>query len=161
MKPVLVLCLGNEVLSDDAFGFHVANRLQESDDLDERVEVIYASLAGFNLLDLIRDRTKLLIVDTIVTSRVAPGELHFFPMGQFAPSYGLTTSHQLSLPTALALGEKLGMHMPRDIDVLAVEAQDIATLSEQLTPPVQQALMPAIERIRNWVAQQTQEGCHV
>ncbi len=160
MSSTLVLCLGNDVLSDDAFGFHLARRLQEQEELEGKADVQFAPLAGFNLLPLLQNHERLLIVDTIVTGRALPGTIHFFPMGEETPSRLLTSSHQISLPHALALGRALGMAMPESIDVLAVEAQDVCTLSEEMTPPVEEALEPALSRVAEWIATSLSEEYH-
>ena len=151
MIPTLILCLGNEILSDDAFGFRIANMLKQNGGLGEGTEVVYASLAGFNLLGILENRERALIVDTILTGNAEPGTIHFFHHGYFAPSLNLVSSHEVSLPAALKLGGLLGLNLPGTLDVLAVEAADVSTLSEQLTPPVESALQPAVERIKDWL----------
>lgn len=157
MRPDLVLCLGNEILSDDSFGFKIANLLNSRFDFGGLAEVIFSPLGGFKLIDLLKGRKRTLVVDTIVTGKAAPGTLHFFEMGHLAPAKNLTCSHQISLPTALALGREYGMDMPERIDVLAVEAKDIRTLNESLTPQVEAALNPAIDRIVGWLGIQNKQ----
>lgn len=151
MKPVLILCLGNEVLSDDGFGPAVAHRMQTALAENPSVEVLYASVAGLNLLDAIDRRSRVLIVDSILTGKADAGHLHFFPANITVPTRALVGSHQISLPVALSLGECLGLHMPERIDILAVEADDVCTLSELMTPPIAAAVEPAIQRIREWI----------
>lgn len=151
MRPDIVLCLGNEILSDDSFGYKIANILQNRYQFDSRAEVVFSPLGGFKLIDLLKERERALVIDTIQTGKAAPGTLHFFEMGHFAPAKNLTCSHQISLPTALALGREYGIDMPERIDVLAVEAKDTTTLNENLTPPVAAALDPAIDRILVWI----------
>lgn len=160
-KPILILCLGNEVLCDDAFGPTVAKLIDNAQQTCDRVEVIFAPLAGFRLLDLLRGREKVLIVDSIVTENCRPGTLHFFPMGNLTPSRGLTTSHQMSLPTALDLGRKLGYLMPEHIDVLAVEIADNTTLSETMTEAVAAAVPVAVGHIEHWLGTHTLEVADV
>ncbi len=156
MCPILVLCLGNEVLSDDRFGYEIAERLGR-DYLGPDVDVEFASAAGFNLVDLLRQRQHVLIVDTILTSQNEPGTLHFFPVGNLSLTNGLIHSHQINLPTALEFGRKMGDAMPEDIQVLAVEARDVTTLSERLTPPVAGVIDPTLDQIRGWVAAKESE----
>jgi hydrogenase maturation protease len=144
------LCLGNEILSDDAFGYKIAQLLTNQNDLGDDVQVVFSSQAGFNLLDLLKDRSRVLIVDTIKTGSTEPGTLHYFPMGQLTPSHRLTCSHEISLPTAIEFGRNLGISMPPDLDVLAVEAKDTETLSEHLTKPVEDVINKAIAQIREW-----------
>lgn len=152
-----MLCLGNEIISDDRFGPEIARRLEATAD-DLRADVIFAPVAGFQLIDLLDGRESVLIVDTIRTQNAEPGTLHFFAAGTLTPSHHLTTSHQISLPTALELGKQLGADMPRFIDVLAVEAQDLETLAEALTPPVRAALDEAESLIRHWIEQHSEEN---
>ncbi len=154
MKPILVLCLGNEVLSDDRFGAEIADQLRD-DDFGPDVEVLFVAAAGFTLLDLLANRRSVLIVDTILTGTSIPGTLHFFPIGKLTPSKNLINSHQINLPTALEFGRKMGYHMPEDIQVLAVEAQDVTTLAEKLTEVVAASLPDALTRIRAWISEKS------
>lgn len=151
MKPLLILCLGNEILTDDALGPTVAKRLGPRFVSDGDVEVLFAPLAGFNLLDFLNHRHHVLIVDSIVTGKVPPGSISMFPGGHLTPSNGLINSHQINLPTALKLGRELGYTMPADIDILAVEALDVTTLSEQLTGEVAASVEQVVTRIIDWV----------
>lgn len=160
LKSTLILCLGNEVLSDDAFGPTIAQKLESEPLLRDDVEVIFAPVAGFALLDLLQHRERVLVIDSIVTETGLPGSLHFFPMGHLTPSRNLTTSHQMSLPTAIDLGRKMGYVMPEHIDVLAVEVQDVTTLSEHMTPRIKSAIEPAITSVKQWLASHTQEDSH-
>ena len=150
MKPLL-LCLGNEIVSDDRFAFEVAVRLQVKNELMNRVDIEAVSVAGFALLDLMNHRSRVLIVDTIQTGEVDPGTLSMFTDNHFIPSSHLTNSHQLSLPTSIEFGRELGYEIPKQIDILVVEAEDVFTLSEQLTPAVEQAIPQAIAYIEQWL----------
>ena len=151
MKPILVLCLGNDILSDDAIGPTVANRFKTVYTEIKEVEVLFAPVAGFNLLDLLHNRESVLIVDSIITGKVDTGTIHFFAADNLTPSNGLINSHQINLPTALQLGKILGYSMPNKIDILAIEVKNITTISEQLTPKVAKAVDKVIERITFWI----------
>ena len=150
MNPILVLCLGNEVLCDDALGFFASQRLCAELPADDTTDIVYSSIAGFSLLDLLNERKRVLIVDVIQTGGT-PGTIHFFPAGNLTPSQQLINSHQISLPTALALGRQFGLALPETVDVIAVEAQDVETLSETMTSPVARALDEAVARIKQWI----------
>ncbi len=155
MKPILVLCLGNDILSDDAFGVEVAKALMTSMPQADITDVEFAPVAGFALLEMLCTRKKALIIDTIQTYSCSPGTLHFFPAGHLIPSNHLVSSHQINLPTALALGAELDLDMPDVIDILAVEAQDVITFGFAMTAAVENAVPEAIERVREWIRHQT------
>lgn len=150
MPPLLVLCLGNDVLTDDAFGPLVAARLNSTHASDD-VDILFAPVAGFRLIELLRRRRSVLIVDAITTGMSVPGTLHYFPLGRLAPSRGLINSHQINLPTALELGRQLGEEMPTDIQVLACEAGDVETLGETPTTAVLDAIEPAVAAVEAWI----------
>ena len=156
-KPLLILCLGNELISDDGFGPEIARKLSFEGDLLEHADVVFAPVAGFHLIDLLADREKVLIVDTIRTGKAAPGTIYSFPAGELTPSFNLTTSHQISLPIALELGRRFGAKMPRVLDLIAVEAEDLETLSEELSPPVRAAIGKALDLIKEWIYRNTLE----
>jgi hydrogenase maturation protease len=61
MKTV-ILGLGNPILTDDAVGIKIAQKLQEE---NPKLEVIETSEAGIALLDLITGYDKLIIIDSI------------------------------------------------------------------------------------------------
>lgn len=161
MKPILVLCLGNEILADDAIGPTIANRLERVYADDKDVETLFTPRAGFVLLDLFHNRESVLIIDSIMTNKVKPGTIHFFSADYLTPSNGLINSHQINLPTAIQLGEKLGYKMPNDIDILAIEVEDITTISEQLTPAVANAVDTAIDKISFWIKATRKEMVYV
>jgi len=124
VKPILVLCLGNDLLTDDRLGAVVAQRLQSELPDSIPVEIIFAPLAGFALLDLLHDRQYALVVDTILTGKAEPGTISFIPGGISAPTKNLTCSHQASLPTIIGLARQINVPLPECIDILAVEAED-------------------------------------
>lgn len=157
MKSTLILCLGNEILSDDGFGCAVAAGLEKRLSLELDVEVEFASRAGYYLIERLSGCQRALIVDSVGTGLEKPGTLRFHSRGVFTPSNHLTCSHQLSLPTALELARHLAIDMPEEIDILTVEAADIETLSTTMTPDVAAAVDPAIERILNWI---NRRECH-
>ena len=149
-KP-LILCLGNEIVADDRFGYEIAERLAGDCHVGEAAEVVFAARAGFELIPLLTDRPAALIVDTIRTGRDEPGTLRWHEMRAFAPTKNLTTSHQISLPTALEFARLYQIPVPAEIDVLTVEAADLETLQEKLTPRIAAALEPAQRMIRQWL----------
>ncbi|MBM3327482.1 MAG: hydrogenase maturation protease [Calditrichaeota bacterium] len=150
VQPLLILCLGNEVVSDDRLGYEIWLRLSKCA-LPEDVEALFEPAAGFRLLDLLSGRRRVLIVDAIITGSAPPGALHFFPAGHLTPSRQLTSSHQINLPTALELGRMMDIPMPDKIDVLAVEAEDVTTLKEALTEPVAMVVPEVVQKALDWI----------
>lgn len=142
----LIVGIGSTILSDDGVGVHVVERLRESG-LPDNVDTLELGTAGLSMLDLVDGYDRLIIVDAIVTG-AAPGTLHTLRGEDVACAHHLSTTHEADLPTTLALGRELpGLEMPTDIAVIAIEAADLTTFSEQLTAEVAAAIPRAMTAV--------------
>ena len=142
----LIAGIGSTILSDDGVGVHVVHRLLERP-LPPGVDVVDIGTGGLALLDLVSGYDKLVLVDAAVTG-AAPGTVHRFAGTDVASTVHLGVGHDADLPTTLALGKDLmGMSMPDDVIVIAVEAADITTFSVQLTPAVEAAIPTVLAAI--------------
>jgi hydrogenase maturation protease len=80
-KPVLVLGLGNDILSDDAVGLNVAREIRRHLSDSDGIEVQETSEMGLALLDHIVGFADLILVDAVQTRQAPPGFLHEFDGG--------------------------------------------------------------------------------
>jgi hydrogenase maturation protease len=143
---VLVLGVGNPILSDDGVGIHVARELMRRKLPGIDVEELAAS--GLELLDVVRGYDKVIIVDAIQTTKGKPGELHILEEKDFEKSIHGSSPHGINIATALALGRKLvPKEMPKEVVFFAIEAEDLVNVAERLTPKVAKALPGIVERI--------------
>jgi hydrogenase maturation protease len=53
--------------------------------------------------------------------------------------------HDIDLPTVLKLGRHMGLQMPGQVLIYAIQAEDAHTFGETMTTPVQQAMARAVE----------------
>lgn len=156
MSPrLLVLGLGNTILTDDGVGIHVARRVKELIS-DDRVAVVEASLAGFNLLDLVVGYDAVIIVDAIECGDVPVGEVCELDTDSFRASARLASVHDVDLATALKLGDVLKLHMPKAVEIYGISVADPRTFGEGCTPEVERAI-PGVarviaERVRSFLA---------
>jgi hypothetical protein len=51
-------------------------------------------------------------------------------------------AHEVSIGVAFQLAERMGIRMPTEVEILAVEAGDTCTIAEGLTPAVEAAVAP-------------------
>lgn len=144
---VLILGVGNPILSDDGVGIHVARELKKRKMPGVDVEELAAS--GLELLDVVRGYDKVVIIDAIQTTKGTPGELHILEEKDFEKSIHGASPHGINIATALALGRKLVPNeMPKEVVFFAVEAEDLVNVSERLTPKVAKALPRIVEQVR-------------
>ena len=91
---------------DDAVGLEAARRIAA--DRAAEIEVVLADRPGIALIDLLRDVPVAIVIDAVRSGRV-PGTVHDLDLGEIARLAGCRfTSHDASLPEALALAEALG-----------------------------------------------------
>jgi hydrogenase maturation protease len=141
----LVLGLGNPICADDGVGPRVARELEGK--LDENVTVMEASLAGLNLLDLLVGYDRAIIVDAIQTKEGRVGRIYRLGLEEFKATRHATSTHDVNLTTALELGKRLGLALPRKIDILAIEVADTNRFNEACTPGVAEAIPVCAELI--------------
>jgi hydrogenase maturation protease len=148
---VLILGVGNPILSDDGVGIHVARELKKRKMPGVDVEELAAS--GLELLDVVRGYDKVVIIDAIQTTKGKPGELYILEEKDFEKSIHGSSPHGINIATALALGRKLVPNeMPKEVVFFAVEAEDLVNVSEKLTPRVAKALPRIVERVEKELA---------
>jgi hydrogenase maturation protease len=146
MSKVLVLGLGNDVLTDDAIGLQVVRRLQRRLAGDPGVDVRETTEMGLALLDHMTGYRAVVIVDSIQTGRAAPGYVHEVEAASLTTLSG-RTPHFLGVSETLALGRQLDLPMPTDVRIFAIEVEDPFTLGTQMTPALAAALPLIAERI--------------
>lgn len=134
----------------------------QKEQLPAGVDVVAAETAGLDLLHLLEDYARTIVVDAIVTG-AAPGTIHIFHLDDL-PGFPLqhpTLAHELDLVTTLQLGKKLEMNMPRQIDIVAVEAQEITLFSDQLSLQVAQAIPRILQTVQRCLQMnfQTPSSC--
>jgi hydrogenase maturation protease len=155
IEKTLVVGLGNPILTDDGVGVIVANNVEqalETLDLDS-VTVTEASVGGLRLMELMVGFDRVILIDAILSSNGAkPGTIQFMSLEDLrdiSPTQHSTCAHDTSLITALDLGKKLGLHLPDEIIIYAVEVANVSDFSDQPTPAVAEAVPKVIELVLN------------
>jgi len=143
---VLVLGLGNDILTDDAVGLHIAAAVRPRLASIANVEVKATTEMGLALLDEIAGHEGLVLVDAVQTGKVPAGHIHEMDPGEFTGVL-TTVPHFLGIRETLALGNLLGLPMPDRVKIVAVEVEDPFTLGTTLTADVAAAVAAAADRV--------------
>jgi len=141
-KAILVLALGNEYLRDDGVGIFAGRVLQEK--FGERVDVIEAPESGLGLLDHIVPYKRVLMLDAIQQGGV-PGAIKVFSVDQL-PAVESPSPHYIGVPMAIEIARRLGLDLPDELLILAMEVEDPFAITEGLTELVARALPDYIEQ---------------
>jgi hydrogenase maturation protease len=143
---LLLLGLGNDILTDDAVGLHVVHELRRELAGHPLIDIRETTEMGLALLDFITGYRVVVIVDSIQTGRVAPGFLHELDAAALNQLTG-RTPHFVGVSETLALGRQLGLAMPERVKIFAIEVEDPFTLGTAMTPALQAALPSIVVRI--------------
>ena len=143
---ILLLGLGNDILTDDAIGIHVVRAVRQRVADMKNVDVHETMEMGLALLDFIVGYHALVLVDSIQTGKAPPGFIHEINDANLKLLPG-PTPHFLGVGETLALGRRLGMAMPERVKIFAIEVADPFTLGTEMTPPLRGALPVVVERI--------------
>ncbi len=149
MNRVLVLGLGSPIISDDAVGLHIVRAV---DRMGLGVDVREEPVGGMELIPMVLDYDTVVIVDAIQTKAHPPGSIYVFDMDDFEPTIASSSAHDVNLATAFEYGKKYYPgRMPIKVHLVAIEAGDLYTVQEVLTPEVEDTIPEAVDIIRELV----------
>jgi len=133
---VRILCLGNELLADDAFGVLAAEEIGRR---FPHLDVIFTSDSGLQLIDYLEGIEFLVVVDSIQTGKAPPGTVYVLRSSDITSVSG-PSPHYIGLFETLRLARKLLLNVPEDIVILAVEVADCLTLGGKMHDKVKSAV---------------------
>lgn len=146
----IVLGLGNSLMSDDAIGLMVVERLaQENRDsrLFSGMEFKTSEKVGLNLIELLQGYEQAVIIDTIITGKHHPGEIIEFSLDQLPSNPRLRCPHDADFKSAIELARKTGLKMPEKVIILGIEVLDNLTFSPELSPQLAKLFPSIIKKI--------------
>lgn len=145
-SEILVMGLGSPIMCDDAVGLRVSEAVGRLD-LDG-VDTQQEAIGGLDILPAISGYKMAVIVDAIMTGRYGPGSVVIFDPEDFADTVADMPAHDVNLATAVKIGRDLHPEtMPDSVKFVAVEVEDIQTMSETMTPSVEEAVSSAVEAV--------------
>ena len=150
--PDVVVGLGNDIVADDGVGIAVARHLETEIGTRPDVDVIALPWAGFALLDVLKGRRRAAIIDCLATGERQPGTIVHIDETDLAGSVRLNSFHDISYPTAMALGREMGWEMPDFIAIWGIEAETPDIFSETLSPPVAAAVEKVASEVIEYLA---------
>ena len=129
----LILALGNPILSDDAVGWEVADRLAAH---LEDAEIIKSSAATMDVIPRLAGFDRLVVVDAVKLGNAPIGTVHRLSLDDLADTVRLSSPHDINFATAFKMAEGWGYDIPADIRIYAVEVEELSKFSENCTSQV-------------------------
>ena len=150
---VLVLGLGNPLLGDDSVGLRVAQRVRMRLAGHPEIEVAEDYWGGLRLMERLVGFDRAIIVDAICSGG-EPGTVRILSPDAM-PTRHSASAHDVDLCIALTLGRQMGARLPQDHDVhiVAIEAVDVWTFTEECTPAVKAGIENAVQTVLTLLAE--------
>ena len=141
-----MLGIGNPVLTDDGIGIIVAREIAKRH--IPGVDVDEATASGIEVMEMMLDYEKVVIVDATMFPDREPGEIMRMKEEDFSHTVHGSSPHGVNLSTAIALGRKTSPErMPREIVFIAMQAEDVRTFSEKMTAKINKKLPDLIDLV--------------
>lgn len=145
----LVVCIGNELVADDAVGHAVFTQLAELG-LPGNVRLEYCGVGGIALLELLTGQEELMIVVDAVQLGDPIGTVRLWSWDELPVLEGgsAISAHGIGLKDTLVIGRTLyPERMPRQILLVGVEGRCFDQLGSAMSPEVAAAVPLAVAAI--------------
>jgi len=149
---ILVLGIGNLVMSDDGVGVRVVQELRRRYLFPDHVEVVDGGTLGLDLLPKLEGVGRLLVVDAVETGgkpgtlvRLSGEELPIALQTKVSP-------HQMGLKDLLAVAELMG-HSPKDMVLIGIQPDGIEMgieLSPHVAERLEEMIVNILTKLNEW-----------
>lgn len=143
-QPLLILGIGNKILSDDGIGIRLIEDLQD-EFKHPLVHFQSACTGGLEIVEMMQDYKEVLIFDAIKTYGGIPGDMYYFTVDDFKETLHISSFHDISFLIALEFMKRSGLHTPDNIHILAIEIVEDSYFSENFSDVIQKRY-PAIKK---------------
>ena len=133
----LILALGNPILSDDAVGWEVGDRLAAH--LTD-AQIIKSSAATMDVIPHLAGYDRLVVVDAVKLSNAPVGTVHRLSLDDLADTVRFSSPHDINFATAFKMAKDWGYDIPADIRIYAIEVEELLKFSETCTPKIAEQL---------------------
>ncbi|THB76025.1 MAG: hydrogenase maturation protease [Desulfobulbaceae bacterium] len=147
MAKALVVCIGNDLVADDAVGYQIYNRLLKHA-LPEEVRVLLLGVGGMALIEELKGEQLLVVVDAVQLGSPA-GTIHVLDWEQI-PGNDLrpVSGHGIGVREALQVCRRLyPERAAEDIYLVGIEGSCFDQVGAPLTKGVEDALPDAVSEI--------------
>jgi len=149
---VLLLGVGNVLLSDEGLGVRLVEELRRRYRFSPDVELIDGGTLGIDLLYFIEGFDRLLLVDAVLGGS-PPGTLYRFE-GEEVKAYfrKKVSAHELGIQEVLAIAQMLGK-APKEIVLLGMEPESLEIsleLSESVRSRFEELISAVLRELERW-----------
>ncbi|MCS7125874.1 MAG: hydrogenase maturation protease [Aigarchaeota archaeon] len=136
-RPLIVF-IGNSIFRDDRIGLIVGEKLRDNL-MRDGCDVEIVEKTGLNLIDYLEAREKVVIVDSIMTSRHRIGEVLEIDI-KGIESETVWSPHYIGVLETIKLMEMLSLDPPKKLMIIGIEVSDIYTISNEISKELEEKL---------------------
>ena len=143
MIKSLVIGLGNPILTDDGVGIYTARVVRAVLPSTANVDITELAVGGLALMEAMIGYEQVILIDALYAMPDEQvGQVVVFDGGDLPDTLNSANTHDVNLPTALKVGERLGAKLPeiKNIQIVAIRAADVLTFGENPNPEVAAAI---------------------
>ena len=148
----LLIGLGNLILGDEGIGVHAMRRLEAEYRFEPRVELIDGGTSGLDLLPLLKDQQRLLLIDALAAD-APPGTIRIIRNQAIRTALTEKVSlHHLGIADLLALAELLD-YAPPEIVLIGIVPERLEmelALSDGLRARLSEIMETAVGILAEW-----------
>jgi hydrogenase maturation protease len=152
----LVLGLGNPILTDDGVGVLVAEQVRARLPEDTPIDIAEVSVGGLTLMETMIGYDRVILVDALqFLNECSPGKIHRMTLEDLqaiSPTQHSASPHDASLVTALEIGRRMGLKLPSEITIFAIEVENVMDFSDLPTPAVAAVIPQVTEAVLQEIA---------
>ncbi|UJL40364.1 HyaD/HybD family hydrogenase maturation endopeptidase [Salmonella enterica subsp. enterica serovar Kentucky] len=142
---ILVLGVGNILLTDEAIGVRIVEALEQRYTLPDFVEILDGGTAGMELLGDMANRDHLIIADAIVSKKNAPGTIMVLRDDE-VPALFTNKISPSAWTGRRIVGPPFYRRVSEETDLVGVIPQSLEP-HIGLTPTVEAMIEPALEQV--------------
>jgi hydrogenase maturation protease len=132
-KYMLVLGIGNELLTDAGIGPKLVKELQGIFP-SGKIDYMTSLLGGMETLEIMKGYDEVLIIDGIKTDDGKAGTVYVMDFPHHKSTLHLSNAHDISFEMVVKLARRLNIPFPEKIRIIAVEIVEDRVFSEALSP---------------------------
>jgi hydrogenase maturation protease len=135
----IIIGVGNPVRTDDGVGLRAARELATLLAGDTGFATAELHCGGMQLMEAMAGYDRAVVIDAMLGG-AAPGTVCAFAPEEIPNTRTTNSTHDGNLQSALEFARAVGIPVPGRIRIWAVQAEDVDTLGERLTPAVERAV---------------------
>jgi hydrogenase maturation protease len=150
-KKILILGIGNEILMDDGIAPKLVKQLEREEFFFKKVVYLTACTGGLDILEFIQEYDKVIFIDAIKTKGGIAGNIYHLTPENFKETLHLSNLHDISFLHALELGRKLGIKIPGEIHIIAIEIVEDLVFGNEFTPLLQACYEDIYNSVKKYI----------